>query len=225
MPITFIEAQNEYVNTLVQCFECDRERPISATDIYQIYGTPWDTVGTTEYLCNDQFGHAEIERQNKRDVPKYWKCYESCSEVLKDNTWADFHYFDCVECNRTICEQNPKNGWEVQYRIIDCEQVCIRCYKVELLKHGISRESVKNGELSGIFFDINDLDTWEKIIDCLHIDNSKTKKQILDNILAWIDKGYKAVINYERLSITGTEGYISVYRKKIDGLKSAWDKK
>tara|TARA_R110002020_G_scaffold237375_1_gene449691 strand:+ start:267 stop:905 length:639 start_codon:yes stop_codon:yes gene_type:complete len=207
------------VTQTVTCYECDRERPKDATNVYELYSTPWDDVGTTSYLCNDEFGHAEVERENGREVFDSWKYYESCVEVLTDSGWSDFRYFECVGCYRTICEQNPKNGWHVQYRINDpeeYEQVCLKCYQDEILENGISRESVENGELSGMFFNRGELDDWEKVMDYIHINESKTVQQVLDNILGWMDEDYKVVIDYERMGIGGLEGYISVYRKKVE---------
>ena len=205
------------ITQTVQCYECDRERPKDATYEYELYSTPWDDVGTTAYLCTDEFGHAEVERENGREVFESWKYYESCVEVLTDNGWSDFRYFECVRCYRTICEQNPKNGWHVQYRVDgdDYEQVCLKCYQDEILEYGISRESVENGELSGMFFNTGELDEWERVMDYIHIDNSNTVQEVLDNILGWMDEDYKVVIDYERMGIGGLEGYISVYRKKI----------
>ena len=52
-------------------------------------------------------------------------------------------------------------------------------------------------------------------MDYIHIDNSNTVQEVLDNILGWMDEDYKVVIDYERMGIGGLEGYISVYRKKI----------
>ena len=205
------------ITQTVQCYECDRERPKDATYEYELYSTPWDDVGDTAYLCKDEFGHAELERENGREVFESWKYYECCVEVLTDNGWSDFRYFECVRCYRTICEQNPKNGWHVQYRVDgdDYEQVCLKCYQDEILEYGISRESVENGELSGMFFNTGELDEWERVMDYIHIDNSNTVQEVLDNILGWMDEDYKVVIDYERMGIGGLEGYISVYRKKI----------
>ena len=205
----------------VTCWECDRERPKDATYEYELYDTPWDDVGTTAYLCSDEFGHAvetEEDRKAGREIPDSWKWYESCDDVLKDSGWADFRYFECVGCYRTICEQNPKNGWHVQYRIEDpeeYEQVCLKCYQDEILENGISRESVENGELSGMFLDRDCLDGWDKVLDYIRIADSETKQEVLDDILAWMDDDYKVVIDYDRMAIGGLEGYISVYRKKI----------
>jgi len=201
----------------VTCWECDRERPKDATYEYELYNTPWDDVGTTAYLCTDEFGHAEVEREAGREIYDSWKYYESCNEVLTDSGWADFRYFECVGCYRTICEQNPKNGWHVQYRLEnfdDYEQVCLKCYQDEILAHGISREAVENGELAGMFFNSGDLAGWDKAIDYKRIADSESKQEVLNDILAWMEDGYKVVIDYDRMAIGGLEGYISVYRKK-----------
>ena len=66
-----------------------------------------------------------------------------------------------------------------------------------------------------MFFNTGELDEWERVMDYIHIDNSNTVQEVLDNILGWMDEDYKVVIDYERMGIGGLEGYISVYRKKI----------
>ena len=206
------------ITQTVECYECERERPKDATYEYELYDTPWDDVGTTAYLCTDEFGHAEVERENGREVFESWEYYESCEEVLKDSGWSSFRYFDCVECDRTICEQDPKNGYHQQYRINDIEeyeQVCLQCFQDQILRYGISRDSVENGELSGLFFQRGKLDDWDKVIDYKRIDDSETKQEVLDDIYTWMDEDYKVAIDYERMGIGCLEGYISVYRKKI----------
>ena len=202
----------------VRCYECDRERPINLMDSYELFDTPWDDEGTLSYLCNDEFGHAENMRNDNEEPYDSWKYYESCSEVLRDGSWADFRYFDCEGCYRTVCEQNPKNGWHVQYRIEnECEQICLKCFQDQILEYGVSRDVIENGEISGLFFNYNDplLEGWDKFIDYRFINSGDSKDRLLDEVLENIDNGYKVVIGYESMSIGGLEGSVSVYRKLI----------
>ena len=198
---------------IVRCYECDRERPVEKTWVYDLFDTPWDDVGTRSYFCNDEFGPAEgIDDPNDS-----WNYYESCADVLTDTSWADFRYFECVACYRTICEQNPRNGWMVQFRVEDFEdyeQICLQCYQTELLENGVNREKIENGEMDGMFFNYNDpvLESWEKFIDYRFINSEKSRDSLLSEILENMDNDYKVIISYERLGIGGGEGTVSVYR-------------
>ena len=197
---------------IVQCYECERERPIDVMDSYELFDTPWDNEGSLHYFCSDEFGHAVEENDPKSS----WNYYDSCSEVLFDTSWADFRYFNCADCYRTICEQNPRNGWHVQYRIEDeCEQICLQCFQTQILAYGVSRDVIENGEISGLFFNYNDplLEGWDKFIDYRFIASHGDKDSLLAEVLKNMDNGYKVVIGYENMSIGGLEGSVSVYRK------------
>ena len=207
----------------VTCYECDRERPINVMDSYELFDTPWDSEGTLGYFCNDEFGHVENMRDNDEEPYDSWKYYLSCAEVLKDGSWADFRYFDCEGCNRTICEQNPRNGWHVQYRVDDeCgdyEQICLKCFQDRILEYGVDRDSIENGNIVGMFFSHNDplLEGWDKFIDYRFINSSDSKDRLLNEVLENIDNGYKVVIGYETMGIGGGEGSVNVYRTLNDG--------
>ena len=117
-----------------------------------------------------------------------------------------------------VCEQSPSNGWHVQYRIEnECEQVCLKCYQENILEFGISRESVENGEIAGMFFNYDDpvLKDWDKFIEYRFIASGRDKDELLDEVLENMDSGYKVIIGYERLGIGGGEGSVSVYRKLV----------
>ena len=123
-------------------------------------------------------------RENDEEIYDSWTYYESCAEVLTDSSWVDFRYFECMACYRTICEQNPRNGWKVQYRVDDFEdyeQICLQCYQTELLENGVNREKIENGEIDGMFFNYNDpvLESWEKFINCRFINSEQSKDCLL----------------------------------------------
>jgi len=202
---------------IVTCYECDRERPVENTWEYTLFDTPWDAEGTQAYLCNDEFGHVELMRENDEEIYDSWTYYESCAEVLTDSSWGDFRYFECMACYRTICEQNPRNGWMVQYRVDDFEdyeQICLQCYQTELLENGVNREKIENGEIDGMFFNYNDpvLESWEKFINCRFINSEQSKDDLLHEVLVNIDNDYKVIIGFERLGLGGGEGSVSVFR-------------
>jgi hypothetical protein len=122
-----------------------------------------------------------------------------------------------MACYRTICEQNPRNGWMVQYRVDDFEdyeQICLQCYQTELLENGVNREKIENGEIDGMFFNYNDpvLESWEKFINCRFINSEQSKDDLLHEVLVNIDNDYKVIIGFERLGLGGGEGTVSVFR-------------
>ena len=86
-----------------------------------------------------------------------------------------------------------------------------------ILEFGISRESVENGEIAGMFFNYDDpvLKDWDKFIEYRFIASGRDKDELLDEVLENMDSGYKVIIGYERLGIGGGEGSVSVYRKLV----------
>ena len=93
------------------------------------YDTPWDEEPETKYFCSDDCGDSNM--------------YEE--------PWA---YFHCGVREREICEQNPMNGWQVQYREYDGDTVCLRCYQDLILENGLERERLESGDRLYFLIDI-----------------------------------------------------------------------
>lgn len=152
------------------------------------------------------------------DVPDYIKiCSDDCYGLLFDTSYSDFRYFTCGCCNRVICEQNPKNGYHIQYRIAEGEQICLRCYEKEILENGIPEEKFKDVALPGMFFSIGNCEPLDKGYakeGGYFISGSAKAKEICNKAIDYINKGYKVVVGYERLAITGNEGSVTLFIKK-----------
>jgi len=140
----------------------------------------------------------------------------TCSERIYDSSWSDFRYFDCEGCNRTICEQNPSNGWHAQYRIVDGEQICLKCYEDELMEHGVNRESIENGTLPGMFFSGGNPEPLAAGYEP-HGDRfvSGDADAVCQEVLALMDSGRQVIIGYESMGIGGGEGTVSLHSKAI----------
>jgi hypothetical protein len=202
------------------CYECNRERPEKRTVTLNVFDTPWVEMGEPRSFCIDQFGHYELlNDKDKADWGRTWEHYESCASVLNDHGWADFRYFDCVECKRTICEQNPKNGWHQQFKRTTLEEyICLRCYTEDILEHGIHENLIANrGVGAGVFFNHGNPEVikagYELLFDFIKVAGTNAE-EIKQLCLKNIHEGFKIVICIERLSTMGDEGWVSVYRKK-----------
>ena len=106
----------------VRCDECAEEGAIGSMDKVELYDHPFDNIPRIAYF------HKKIPAKLKDD--RYFKFHDSCKELIFER--GDFNYFYCEGCGRIVCEQNPSNGWHVQYRIIGGEQFCLKCYEEKI---------------------------------------------------------------------------------------------
>lgn len=132
----------------------------------------------------------------------------------------DFAYFECEDCGRTICQQNPSNGWMSQMHIInDSYQVCNKCYEETTLINGINDE-FDGSNIPGQFYNESDIIEagWEKAEDSILAGSGYSEyadpKNATNIIQKWIDAGKKVLVNYEHMAIGGLGGYISIYIKE-----------
>lgn len=198
-----------------ECRECGTKRRKQDVYTLELYDTPWDVKPRIEYVCKETPANVK-----KAFMKEYRRSTDSCEELLTDTSWADFRYFECAWCYRTICEQNPRNGWHTQYRYVnDCEQVCLKCYEAELLEHGLEneREKLESGQLAGMFFNDSELTEhgYTKASDEF-VRGTKEAKTICERVLSLM-KDYRVVINYESLGLGGGEGYISIWQADKGG--------
>jgi hypothetical protein len=175
--------------------ECDNccEKPANKGYLGYVYDTPWDIEGEYKYFCSEECQDAYLH-------------------------WPDYAYFICDVCEREICEQNPSNGYMTQYRMYnsDYEKICLRCYEEDVLLNGIDREKFETGSIPGMFFsgDNHELVDAGYIEEGVYgIDGLRDAKRLCDKALALIDKNNLVVVGYERLSIMGDQGTISLWYK------------
>jgi hypothetical protein len=150
-------------------------------------------------------------------------------DCMKGDVYSkDFRYFECDQCNRTICEQNPSNGWHVQYRFIgDVEQVCLKCYEEQMFSEGVDLDDViENKTLEGMFFNTKDLENngfevVEQFDHCVigsgRFGGYIKPEHLFDRLKQAKEDGLFndkiVIINYEDMAIGGFGGTVSVWMK------------
>ncbi|MBU0514624.1 MAG: hypothetical protein KJ621_07615 [Proteobacteria bacterium] len=180
----------------VDCYLCG-EKPARKSETRWVYETPWQ----------------------EEEVPKHF-CSEECADIYLYE--EPFAYFWCDPCGREICQQNPRNGWQVQYRDLDGELVCLRCYEGHILENGVEREKLEAGQIPGMFFSYGNpepLDAGYEEIDGFSNFFVRTADQaeaFRSKALDLMDQGYRVVIGYERMAIGGLEGYVTLLAKRAD---------
>lgn len=141
----------------------------------------------------------------------------------------DYAYFDCEECNRTICQQNPSNGWFIQYRELDadgCERICLKCYEKEILTNGMNKKILEEKSLSGLFGIQGDAqEKGFKIVE--GFENFKIVGDIpqamLDKVKELDEQGHIVIVELESMAIGGFEGYVTLHSKKPPTNQEVWD--
>lgn len=132
----------------------------------------------------------------------------------------DFAYTECEVCGRTICQQNPSNGWMSQVHIDDNGNcTCNKCYEESALVNGINDE-FNGSNIPGQFFNDSEISEagWEKVEDSILAGSGysghRDPKDAIGIIQKWIDAGKKVLVNYESMAIGGLGGYVSIYIKE-----------
>ena len=188
---------NERENRMkIECSNCNKKAKKNTT--VQVFNTPWENSPEEKYFCS----------------------FECMNEYLFGD--HDFKYFDCPDCGRTICEQNPLNGWHVQYRFDNYgEQICLSCFEKEILENGISREKFEEKTIAGMFFSHGNTEAidqgYEEISNFQNIliKSQKTVDEYCKKALELIDQGFNVINAYESMGIGGGEGYVTMLAKKL----------
>jgi len=177
----------------IECLYCNKEAKEDFTVV--AYETPWDDEPVEKHFCSE----------------------ECRDEYLYGD---DFAYFYCDYCDREICQQNPRNGWHVQYRTVNGEAMCLKCYEEYILENGIEREKFENNQIPGMFFSWNNIEAreagYQEVNGYInnHITGEESVKRFCEKAIELIDKGYKAVVAYESMAIGGLEGYVTLLKKE-----------
>lgn len=189
----------------VECSECGTWKPKRQMTELDLYDHPFDDESRHIYICDDIAG-------------EYSGGYNHCFERLFDHSWGDFRYFTCEGCQRVICEQNPSNGWMTQYRMVDDDQICLRCYERDILENGMPREQFAEGSIGGMFFSGDNHEPlgagYEQVLHREYITGSQSARVFCDKAMELIDSGHKVVVGFESMGIGGSEGYVSLFAKK-----------
>ena len=160
-----------------------------------LYRTPWDSSPDGQQFCS-LFAY----------------------DCMKGDIYSkDFAYSYCDSCGRTVCNQNPANGWHSQIHIFDGYVECNKCYEERTLSEGIN-EDFTGDSIPGQFYNTSDIEAenWVK-----HSDHqvgsgyttTVSPQPVIDLIQQLIDQDNKVLVNIESMAIGGLGGYISIYTK------------
>jgi|GEM_PF-3012599 len=164
-----------------------------------LYDTPWESTPRRVFFHSDE-----------------------CEEAYTRS--GSFDYIDCDGCRRTVCEQNPANGWHVQFRDhVDLGYICLRCYEKEILGNGQPRSDFEGSRIrGGMFFSSGNSEPRQNGFDEVSgftdyfVDGAERARHYNEHALELINKGQKIITAYERLAIGGLEGYITMLSKMGD---------
>lgn len=163
----------------------------------ELYDTPWDKEPREAFFHNEQ-----------------------CEETYCRS--GSFDYVWCEGCSRQICEQNPRNGWHLQFRDhSNLGYVCLRCYEADILANGQPREDFEGSSIhGGMFFSWDNHEPKEAGFEEVpgfmdyFVNGSEAAKHYNTRAMSLIDSGHKVITGYERLAIGGLEGYITMMTKQ-----------
>lgn len=163
----------------------------------ELWDRPFDSKPRTAWFLNDR---AE-------------QCY------LGDYYSKDFAWFTCEACGRTICEQNPSNGWHVQYRVEGGYRICNKCVEEHLFEHGINEERFREeGKIHHWLF-MEDDELREKGWVPQDTINIRYEDELKERILHYFNSNKKVILSMFTMAITGSEGIATIWAKdKTEGI-------
>lgn len=187
----------------------------------------FDVIGFKEKMIESEFYNSPFDSEARQG--EYYVSNDAYDAYFGQVYSKDFAYFTCVNCNRSICEQNPKNGYMIQYKIIfDCEQICLKCFELDMFENGVDLDEVLEGQTlkSGSFFSDSELsengfspvESFQNELVGMGQIGSRSEKDFFSKMGKVIDgEGLRdkdaVIINYESMAIGGLGGYVSLWAK------------
>ena len=173
-----------------QCYVCNKE--IEGKPKYlEVYHSAFDETGTEVDICKT--------------------CYEEYYEPEG--------FFLCDWCQRIVAESYGPNN---HYRHVEDEIVCLKCYEKDILKNGLPIESFEEGKLQGMFFSSGNSELkeagWKEVdeFDNYFISSPMSIQLYCEKAVQLIKEGWMVITGYESLSIVGDEGYVTMFKKKLE---------
>lgn len=187
--------ERDEIPAAFRCETCEKEFGFPAPYSKDVYNTPWEVTSHVHSYCSEECEQA--------DSPGYY----------------DFAPIHCDMCGRDIIERNPANGYMYQFRDLDGAEVCLKCYEEHILENGVDIEVFEKGQVAGMFFSGDNSEPieagYEKVEDYDDVKvNDGNKQAFLKKCIDLINDGYKVLVGYERMSIIGDEGFVTMWRKK-----------
>lgn len=172
------------------CSYCGEQEAIEEFSSVGQYDSPWDDEPSNNAYCS-----------------------EECLQQSEDSYYSNFSYQYCDICNRSIIQRCPSNGWREYFKLVGDDLVCCKCYQEYLLEHGLSESGLLLGKLNGDFFNNDDLiENGYKEIDSVFVTVNNVKDHA-NRLIDLIRHGKKVLVNYEHLSMCGSEGSVSLWAK------------
>lgn len=184
--------------------------------------TEFDIWCFTEDMIDPRFYSSPFSCSSDGNLYSCWIAVECDKGTVYSK---DFAYFDCEDCNRTICEQDLRNGWHTQYRMVnDCTQICLSCFEKDQLENGCDVEEVINDKtIPGMFFNMSELVAKgfspHPSFDFVLVGSGRSGYSSPDNFFEKL-QAHKdffedkiTIINYDDMAIGGLGGYVTVYTK------------
>ena len=162
----------------------------------ELFDTPWDDKPRVVYFHSDE-----------------------CEDAYCRS--GSFDYIQCESCSRLVCEQNPANGWHIQFRAhADLGYICLRCYETEILSNGQPRIDFEGHSIrGGMFFSRHNIEAvqagFEEVAEFKNylVQNSGSARRYNEHALSLLDDGNKVITGYEALAYGASEGYITMLAK------------
>lgn len=200
---------------------------------YEIVDNPDDTTEDGEFY--KVFGFTE----RMIDGELYSRPFDTCTDgsmyicyfsldCMKGQEYSkDYAYFECDECNRCICEQNPSNGWMTQYKYhpeSDDSRICNKCFQELMFSEGINvEEALRTKQINGSFFsDAEIRDNGFEIVDGLESVlvgagySGSQSEEVFFRLLTErlpVVKDKVVLFSIESMAIGGMGGYVTVWAR------------
>lgn len=204
----FYPLQNE------RCAEC---RIQSGEELAECDGC--ETEDFTADMYEEAFFLSPFDEEESKTGFTYCR---SCLDQGEDN--VDGTQFYCDGCYRDIASDN---GHMTHYRILnECETVCLQCIETDLKAGGVAAigdddllDRMFAGQSTfGMFFDVGELEaegwTPDPLYTDYHIDGGLSLLKLGARAHGWHKSGRAFIIGYERLSIMGDKGCVTLFTKE-----------
>lgn len=183
----------------------------------------FDIIGFTEWMIDPELYNTPWDEKSNGHL---FSC-QLAIEAIRGSIYSkDFNFFTCTGCDREICEQNPANGWHVQYRVRDHEQICLQCHESEMFKNGIDLDKFLEERTldDGMFFNRKELAEKGFVahpeLTYVEIGGGHISSTDPDDVFNKLERYREeledkiVVIDFDALAIGGMGGYFTVYTKE-----------
>ena len=143
---------------------------------------------------------------------------------LNTNNEISEQYLTCPICLRTVIRRCPKNKWHSYVRTNlwsdgEREEICITCFEKLVFDKGIPRKQFLAGIVDDYYFKYSEMEAnrYRPVKgkqDCF-INGKASVEDYCKHAMKVIDAGYQVITEYERIGIGSSEGYVSMWQKKI----------